>query len=507
MWTLPRNKSASKIAVLVFIISSGFPAAAQDVPKIGAPASGGSQYYVTPAGTPKGDGSMSNPWDLQTALSQPPSVKPGDTIWLRNGTYGNGSAVFTSSLSGSEARPIVVRQYAGERATINGGLVVHGSYVWFWGFEIANLSVPSRITNKTGSFSNMLPFGVDVDAPGSKFINLAVHDTAQGFGFWAPALNAEIYGSLIYNNGWQATDRGHGHGIYSQNQTGTKTIRDNIIFQGFDLGIQVYGSEKAYIQNYFLDGNTIFNSGTLSRGGEHSYNLLFAGGHRPQNITVENTYTYHTPSDNNGLSAFDWPAPGEEALKLTAINNYWIGGSKAIQIYNWKGLKFTKNTVYALSSQTLMVGQLQPDTYTWDDNTYYGSSIFELDDRNQTFDTWKLITGLDKHSTYTPGRPTGLWTFVRPNLYESGRANITIYNWALRPSVAVDVSNVLKPGDRYEVRNAQDFFGSPVASGSYRGGTIPIPMAGLSVAQPIGLVPTPPKAVGPEFGAFVLLRK
>ena len=75
------------------------------------------QFYVAPDGTPSGDGSINKPWNLQTALSQPAAVKPGDVIWVRGGTYvGN----FQSSLSGTANSPIVVREFSGERATLDG---------------------------------------------------------------------------------------------------------------------------------------------------------------------------------------------------------------------------------------------------------------------------------------------------------------------------------------------------------------------------------------------------
>ncbi|MEK7061424.1 MAG: hypothetical protein AAB954_02070, partial [Patescibacteria group bacterium] len=45
------------------------------------------QYYVSPTGSASGNGSLENPWDLQTALNHPAVVHPGDTIWLRGGTY------------------------------------------------------------------------------------------------------------------------------------------------------------------------------------------------------------------------------------------------------------------------------------------------------------------------------------------------------------------------------------------------------------------------------------
>src|SRR5450759_4848487 len=77
-------------------------------------------FYASPAGTTgtgPGTGTITNPWALQTALAQPAAVQPGDTIWLRGGTYtGN----FTSYLTGSARAAIVVRQYPGERATLDG---------------------------------------------------------------------------------------------------------------------------------------------------------------------------------------------------------------------------------------------------------------------------------------------------------------------------------------------------------------------------------------------------
>jgi hypothetical protein len=100
-----------------------------------------------------------------------------------------------------------------------------------------------------------------------------------------------------------------------------------------------------------------------------------------------------------------------------------------------------------------------------------------------------------------------VWTFVRPNRYEPGRANIAIYNWNLQSTVAVDVSGVLTPGKTYVVKDAQNFFGPPVASGTYSGGTITIPMTGLTVATPVGNVPSRPGHTGPEFGAFVVVTQ
>ena len=57
-----------------------------------------------------GRAAFGNPWRLQTALDQPASVHPGDTIWLRGGTY---TGTYASTLNGTSSQPIIVRQYAG----------------------------------------------------------------------------------------------------------------------------------------------------------------------------------------------------------------------------------------------------------------------------------------------------------------------------------------------------------------------------------------------------------
>src|SRR6185503_14213734 len=74
-------------------------------------------FHVAVNGTPAGDGSAASPWDLPTALLHPPSVQPGDTIWLHGGVY---KGAFVAKLDGADAMPITVRSYPGEWATLDG---------------------------------------------------------------------------------------------------------------------------------------------------------------------------------------------------------------------------------------------------------------------------------------------------------------------------------------------------------------------------------------------------
>jgi hypothetical protein len=81
-----------------------------------------------------------------------------------------------------------------------------------------------------------------------------------------------------------------------------------------------------------------------------------------------------------------------------------------------------------------------------------------------------------------------------------------VINWSRQGTVQADLSGVLQSGDTYEVRNAQDFYAAPVVSGTYGGGSVTLPMTGLSVAQPVGNAPRRAEPTGPEFNVFVVLR-
>jgi PKD repeat protein len=436
-----------------------------------AAAAHATDFYASPAGTSSGNGSISSPWDLQTALNQT-VAKPGDTIWLRGGVY---HGTYSSYLNGTSAAPIVVRQYAGERATIDGGnsgwksiLMVSGSYTWYWGFEVMS-SDPNRVSQQTGSNptdigrGNIATDQTSRTGAGLKFINLIVHDI-QDAGLWKEALSSEFYGSLIYYDGWNAPDRGHGHGLYLQNLTGTMTIQDNIIFDNFQNGIQCYGSEAASLNNFDIEGNTIFNNGSIVDSPAN--NIIIGGGVVAQNPIVANNNLYYTAWGNGiNLNMGYYP--------------YGIGASNPKMTGNYSG-----NGEYDLNSAntntTLTGNSIYSSLVNWN-SSQYPSNTFYAADPNST----KVV--------------------VRPNRYEPGRANITVYNWGLAAAVSVDVSGILSVGQAFEVRNAQDWFGAPVLSGTYGGGSISLPMTGLTVATPVGW--TAPPLSGPEFNVFVVVPK
>lgn len=424
-----------------------------------------SEFYVSTAGTADGDGSRQRPWSLATALGQPSTVGPGDTIWLLGGTY---SGTFTSRLTGSDGAPLVLRAAPGERPIIDGvdsqssPLTVNGAWAWYWGFEVIN-SDPNRWIPTPGSSPPELTRGTGLNIFGShtKFINLVVHDTAQGFGFWSQAQDAEMAGNIIYYNGWDAPDRGHGHAIYTQNQTGTKRIVDNIMFDQFGYGIHAYGSSAAYLNNFEFEGNVSFNNGVLSRTSGFSTNILVGGGRVADGDRVHSNYTYFTPSRNRGTNNFGYSAG---CTGLVAEDNYFAGGTA-----------LTLVRCDAQMSGNAFIGRISgfsPGDYP--DNLYYADP------------------------------PGGTYVTVRRNLYDVDRAHIVVYNWDRNDSVEVDISALgFSIGDAYEVRNVQNLDGA-FLSGFYNGEALTVQMTDQDVTPPIGY--DSPASTLPEFGVFLLTR-
>jgi len=516
------------------------------------------EFYVAPNGSPSGDGSISKPWDLPTGIEGNHNLitKPGDTIWMRGGSYIEMQPYqFNASLSGTATAPIIIRAYPGERPTIfiNNSFsqfTLGGQNMWIWGLEFTASSIIRYITDPTSCNANGGTSWCGLSAvfadhsPGTKVINCVVHDISQGFSFWDDALRGELYGTVIFNNGWNGYDRGHGHSIYTQNKangsdTTPKVIADNILFNAGDEGIQAYGSGNAAVSNYLIQGNTIFNNGILEGYGANygpvAYQILVAGGgETKQNIKILDNAVYTYNGAGYNTIGWGWDAEG---IDVTIQNNIFMG-SPAMQMFNWESAQVQNNTVIsgggAANVNTLQTG---PVGNTWapeslanwgiDGNTYYATGTNPFATTTQTwndvstqdnlttgagacgkgcnFATWQA-SGMDKNGTFNASKPTGTWIFVRPNKYEVGRANVTIYNWGLLPNVNVDVSSSgVKAGDKYILVDAQNYYGSPVASGTWTAGQmLMVPMTNTIATQALGMTLTI-KNTQPQFGTFIFL--
>lgn len=469
-----------------------------------APALHASTWYASPSAT-TGNGSITNPWSLFVALTNSGSIQPGDTLWLRGGTY---AGTFKSTLIGTSNNPIIVRQYPGDRAILDGQnngsgdvLDLEGSGTWFWGFEVMNSNTNRYALRYDGISANPSIVGAN-----NKLINLIVHDNCDGIFLSSQSINAEVSGCIIYNNGYQGADRGHGHDYYAQNalNNGTKVARDNIMLNSFSQGIHLYG-QTAEISGINVLDNIVYGSGAPSTNGMCE-NLVAESGVSIDNIVF---------SGNVGFTTGPWnwvigpavPYSITNEYRIIVTNNLSVAGS--VGFYWWTNVVCSNNIINAVSGGLRYYFDTNTESVVSDYNTIYAGSWFKIStvtNGNECFipfASWQAM-GYDTHSTFTVGTPTNPTVVIQKNPYESGRAYIAIANWHTNDNVSVDVSGVLSVGNSYQVRNAADYFGAVVATGTYSGGTISLPMTNLSVAVPIGMQ-TAPAPTGPMFNAFVLL--
>jgi hypothetical protein len=469
----------------------------------------GSEFFVSPSGDGTGDGSRSKPWDLATALEHPPAIKPGDTVWLLGGSYTGG---FTCRLRGNKEAPIVVRQALGQRAIIDcrkregsANFVVEGDWVTFWGFEMT-CTDPRRTTTLPGH-GDMNRGGIVCRASHVRFVNLVIHDTGGAVGFWSEAEGGEIYGCLLYHNGWRGPERGHGHAIYAQNRTGTKRFVDNVLFEQFGAGLHVYGSQTSSLRGFHIEGNVSFDNGSLAGQNERSVNFLVGGVSPAEGIALIENYAYNSIPAAGTAAQLGYFASNRD---LVCRENYFHGLTR---ILLWDRVEMQDNTF--VGPNNLIWLQLAGEAstrYSWNRNTYLSTQqqhtvLYAERDGEKIYGwpVWREKLNFDVHGTYSEGPPQDVKVFVRPNRYERGRAHVIVYNWNESPSVDVDLSKVVDPGQRFRIFNVRNTHGQPVVDELYRGDLVRLPMEPTAPELPIGMPDCKLPVPEPRFGVFLVL--
>jgi len=325
------------------------------------------QWYVSPDGKSSNPGTREAPWDIASALDGQKKVAPGDTIILLEGTYRRRpNELYEIRLAGTEEAPIHIRPEQGKRVRIDGGLSMQSpsAHVWIRDLEIFVSEPRPQQPVSAGSHPEDLkrPWG-GLHTYGGKncrYINLIIHSCNQGISCWKGELDPEIYGCIIYDNGWLGTDRGHGHCIYTQNDQGVKTISNCIMTCPYDgsYTVHAYGSEQAYVNNFLLKENICYDRGPfLVGGGRPSRNIRVLRNHlygvdmrigytAPYN---ENCEVHDNIIVNGGLNIERYRdvtqqgnliiAKGRErpqAVKSFLLPNRYAQNRAHLVIYNWQ---------------------------------------------------------------------------------------------------------------------------------------------------------------------------
>lgn len=248
----------------------------------GAPTSG---YHVAPNGRSTNSGTASSPWSLEFALSGANGkIRPGDTVWIRGGTYANGGRLTVSgSASGGY---ITFAGYPGETAIIKRQFRTNASYV-----RIENLVFEGPIDGKTNQV-------YIYDTHHVIFTRNEIRGNDYHAGLSTLRVNNVIIThNYIHNNG---RDTQHDHGIYFKTTTGGgNVIANNLLVGNAARGISIHDNSGVGVYDVIVAHNTIVNNGSTG--------LLVNDADR---ITVVNNIAI-----NNG------DARGQAQIRVLAGNN------------------------------------------------------------------------------------------------------------------------------------------------------------------------------------------
>jgi hypothetical protein len=449
------------------------------------------QFHVSTSGSTSGTGvDSAHAWSLGYAFVGAP-VAAGDTIWIHSGSYEFSNTV-TLSRTGTSSAGILYRNYANQRVILfnakTGGtiLTLTGSYITLWGLEFSD------------TYGNIQDYGgYDVATAGSvgcKFVNCVIHDAmAVGLFEQTNSLNTEVYGCLFYNNGRSIGNKRYGYAIYSQNTPGNppKIYDNNIFINTYGAySIHAYGS-SAGTDSFYVRNNIV--------GGMLDRNTIEVG------CEVEGTQSHGSRIDSNYIySPFNLPIlnpifqeyGGGIASPLERGNTI-IGGMIEFNSRT-TNRTFAGNTIYG----------------TWPMVMNWGVNSTQLDTSQYPGNYLFIQAGIGAEY---PSRKPPLKVMITQNKYEPSKFYVGVWNPDSLSAVSLDMTGRLAVGTPYIVTDAQSYHAESdgswkiVASGTYNGGSIVVPMTGTSVPAWVTLPndtlkPLPnPAHLDRKFGAFIVI--
>ncbi len=440
----------------------------------------GGEWFVSTTGSPTGDGSIDDPWDIATGLNSFNTIQPGDTLWLRGGTYGTGAGtIYQTKLIGTEESPIVIKSYPNEWAVIDGGIqqvaLSGAAHMWFWGFEVTNSSIVRPIDNVSAFRSA----GFDLHGPGTKVINLYINNTGHpSIGFWDRIEDGgEVYGTVSWGAGVRDDTPEYGGAwrgasIYGQNTIGNRNIENNIFFSNSTTGLSTHGVD-GHVNNFTYRYNSVFNNNQADL-------IAYSTNHGASGLVIDNNSFYSERGMAVGSMLIGTFGNNYDA---TITNNIVFNPYKGIYFRKYETINLTNNLI--ISDTDLVIQDSSVTTYNSSNNKFIsrGGSILKLDGvSSRTFSA--LTTHLsDSTSTYSRYIDESNKVLLKPNKYEYGKAHLTVYNFENKITESINPSTFLSYGDYYIVRDVLDY-DNPIIKGRYLGSNITIPLH-LYVYQPI----------------------
>lgn len=530
------------------------------------------------------------------------SIHSGDIIWLHGGDYkGNFESTLSGEIIGSDTIYTRVESFPGEWARLNGNthtyiapqvnrpyetgiagtlnkeiesynptddedpsdnivLGVYGNLVHYNNFEITCLGNINRLAYETEFHENCNPTGgfhkmVGINNVGSTsvptkniFSNLVIRNIpGTGMGSWKDTSDSEVYGCLIYNNGYIRHQKvncsnntyeilGKGPGIYTQNRSNkNRRFENNIFHNNYDSGILVWSAStdsttNPFIKNYLIKNNIFINNGGPQRDDTPAIVVNSQSStNQPENINI-NANSFYLNNRSNYISGLT--VNNTKSIKIE--NNSFYKSIAFSRFYSTsKNIFFHNNFGFGKRIQIFSnATDYAANTWNFNNNTYYTMNLFEdmfqvtlgppatlyslstfQSIYNDELDSQRdSMTGENDGTQYMHSPTLSPRINVTQNKYNPNIFTVSIFNpnpyYLPFDNITVDLSNFAIPDNRnYVIKNPENYFGSPIGSGIYdtTNSSITFPMtATASIELPTGYYLTTPLHSLKDFHAFIL---
>ncbi|THU39640.1 hypothetical protein FAM09_14175 [Niastella caeni] len=301
-------------------------------------------YYVSPDGSDGNTGTINNPLrNINTALSK---VLPGDTVFVRNGTYAE-KIVFPKS--GRLDKYITLKAYPGEKAIIDGttlsitgkeALVTirNNSFIIFEGFDVCNYKSTTPWVNINGILVDQGSKNIQLKKNRIYNIehNVKPEDGRSGHGI-------EIIGNtdvkmqyiLVEENEIHDCNTGYSENLTINGYVDSFIIRKNKIYNAENIGIDAAGGYWAnsnpaynYARNGLISENELYNIDMTTGpiGGAHGHGAIGIYIDGARNITVERNKVHECDRGIGIVSENDAYPTSNCIVRNNFVYNGWRTG-------------------------------------------------------------------------------------------------------------------------------------------------------------------------------------
>lgn len=428
-------------------------------------------YFVSTNGSPSNPGTLTQPWDLQRAMTNK-TYADGDVVYLLDGLHRGpltdgrtNGFVFQAQTSGGSGT-VNWLPYRGARAIVDACRIqvsgISGYHV-FKELEFTTLLKTNHLTDASERWQLWDGSGLNNLA----FVNCLLTDVPQAWGNTTKELrgNAILYGGATsFEHGW------YGGGGNSNRVIGN-------IFHS-SAGEPIKFAPTSDVDGADIIGNIVINPGFLSTPTGPNYAAVMGPGSiMVRNLRMEDNYLLVDPlypntfTDNpilhpgNASSAMaDWAFRRNYILgpDITAVK---FASSSAGRITN---LVFTGNTIANKNAgsavdRSIFYGYAAlPGTPSVNSNAYYNAggatARFQFPDGVATtsFTSWTNSTGFDVASSFTGNSYPPNVIKVLPNSDTVGRGHVVAVNNTGLSQVSADLGSLmLLPNQQFLMMSAQ----------------------------------------------------